>query len=200
MSGLTKAMSFPKEATKGETVGVDTERTKELSQVISFEDCFACDASQLYQQSSEFPTPVSSTPTELVLDDPAQSCLPNDLVLDLVSLARCYAGHLCQALVNAGVHHVVCCYSNEKVLDQVALDFEKSFYKYLVSERFNLEDAFGMACFETTEKYGKEHGNKFCLLPNGVNDPGRHSVPIFVSDVGDRKCQLVCLLNSLQHK
>jgi hypothetical protein len=104
----------------------------------------------------------------------------------LVFIASCHSEILGQAMIGAGVKHVVCCAHNEEIQDTVEIDFESAFYKSLVcgDEDLTLQDVYDNALMVVKEMHGEEHANKFRLLPQ-TNDPTRHHVSVNILS----KCQ-----------
>jgi len=90
-------------------------------------------------------------------------------------ISACHSLFMGEALVKAGVRHVVCCELDAKLRDDVALKFTDIFYLAL-AKGYTLRAAFQEGKGAVSMRFDKGEVNKFVLLPSyGVD----HEVPIF---------------------
>jgi hypothetical protein len=90
----------------------------------------------------------------------------NKVTPKLVFLASCHSREIGQALVTAGVQHVVCVQRREKIMDQSALIFSRAFYHALFSGEQSVAACFeiGRARVASDPKIPKTESEKFVLL------------------------------------
>mmetsp|Transcript_14696 Transcript_14696/g.22958 ORF Transcript_14696/g.22958 Transcript_14696/m.22958 type:complete len:782 (+) Transcript_14696:69-2414(+) len=101
--------------------------------------------------------------------------------LQLVFLAAGHSRSAGEALVAAGVPHVICCQHNDvKLRETTAIEFARVFYRNLAYGR-NIDEAFVEGRQEVISaaniKDAEKEIHKFALLPEN----GEHDVPLFVA-------------------
>mmetsp|Transcript_40300 Transcript_40300/g.74584 ORF Transcript_40300/g.74584 Transcript_40300/m.74584 type:complete len:696 (-) Transcript_40300:97-2184(-) len=94
-----------------------------------------------------------------------------------VFVSACYSLLMGKALVNAGVHHVVCCEHDKELRDDAALKFTQTFY-HALAEGYTISAAFQKGKMAVGKLFENE-AEKFVLLPNNEN----HEVPLFDAEV-----------------
>jgi len=83
-----------------------------------------------------------------------------------------------EALIEAGVPHVVCCDHNEMLNDDAALKFTDSFYFALV-RGYTIQASFTKGRQAVAKVFGRDEEEKFWLLPEHSD----HEKPLFDADV-----------------
>jgi hypothetical protein len=90
--------------------------------------------------------------------------------LTLVFLSACHLQRAAQAIVNAGVPHVICCSQEELFRDEGAIQFTRNFFRALACKQ-TLKQAFLMAreAVQVSPALSNEHAmtesEKYLLLP-----------------------------------
>lgn len=98
--------------------------------------------------------------------------------VELVVVSACCTEIIGKALVEAGVKNVVCVRHRSDIGDEAAIYFAKCFYKHLVSEKYNVEQAFNLARRDVELRHTKLEAEKFLLLRP---DPTQPSMKIEIS-------------------
>ena len=97
--------------------------------------------------------------------------------IQVVVVSSVHAKAIGNALVKAGIPHVVCCQRDKSFRDQLVVDFAATFYS-LLAESDNLKEAFEIA--RDSNHNGIDQ--KFLLLPEKDEDDRYHSIPVFFTD------------------
>lgn len=120
---------------------------------------------------------------QLLVDDLKHFIEASSFRPRVIFLSACYSGAAGQALVAAGVDHVICCKRDERLRDSAATAFAQTFYTALVSGKHSLKAAFQLArhavkCSPLVQDSHLEM-DKFQLLPEKPDGDPYHEVPVF---------------------
>lgn len=95
-----------------------------------------------------------------------------------VFVSACYSMLMGQALVKAGVRHVVCCEHDQELRDDAAMKFTHTFY-FALAEGYTVKAAFEKGKMAVQKRFEQDEVDKYVLLPEDAD----HDVPLFDADV-----------------
>lgn len=102
--------------------------------------------------------------------------------MQLVFIAACHSEWVGNAFIDAGVPHAVCCLVDEQLQHVAASEFSRNFYRALACRKTLLK-AFEFAQEAVMNSPHVENSEseacKFLLLPQKLEDPSYHDVPVF---------------------
>ena len=118
----------------------------------------------------------------LSLEDLMRLVFYMNIDLKIVVVSSRHAKYMCSALIDAGVHHIVCCEHDHRYNDPVAFNFLENFYR-AAAGRKNLKQAFQIAWSSVASGNHSQSIrhllNRFQLLPMRTEEDPHHDIPVF---------------------